>query len=206
MAVGDTYVFPGSFLSKATGYFSHMLLQKWEAKIRRKEKSPQPGIELTTTRSHKSDTLTTEPPGRDSAANKDMMSKIWTDGDTTIWLSRKHCGKRRNFFFSHNVYRSCLLLIRENEYLWGNGLIMSSANAFKLDRSIFLSCDIEFKIMYVTYQQRWRIVNKHIFFIHVGFGFFFFFQEKNNMKSILTPLFALTSTFDSYIKLTCSLT
>ena len=28
-----------------------MLLQRWEAKIRRKEKSPQPGIELTTTRS-----------------------------------------------------------------------------------------------------------------------------------------------------------
>ena len=28
-----------------------MLLQRWEAKIRWKEKSPQPGIELTTTRS-----------------------------------------------------------------------------------------------------------------------------------------------------------
>ena len=31
-----------------------------------------------------------------SAANKDMMSKIWTNGDTNILLSRKHCGKRRN--------------------------------------------------------------------------------------------------------------
>ena len=61
MAVGDAYVFPGfltqvldsntTFLSKATDYFSHMLLQKWKAKIRQKEKSPQPGIELTTTRS-----------------------------------------------------------------------------------------------------------------------------------------------------------
>ena len=40
-----------TFLSKATDYFSHMLLQRWEAKICRKEKSPQPGIELTTTRS-----------------------------------------------------------------------------------------------------------------------------------------------------------
>ena len=38
-------------LSKATDYFSHMLLQRWEAKIRRKESSPQLGIELTTTRS-----------------------------------------------------------------------------------------------------------------------------------------------------------
>ena len=31
-----------------------------------------------------------------SAANKDMMSKIWTNGDAIIWLSRKHCGKWRN--------------------------------------------------------------------------------------------------------------
>ena len=40
-----------TFLSKATDYFSHMLLQRWEAKIRRKEKSPQPGIGLVTARS-----------------------------------------------------------------------------------------------------------------------------------------------------------
>ena len=31
-----------------------------------------------------------------SAPNKDPMSKIWTNGDTTIWLGRKYCGKRRN--------------------------------------------------------------------------------------------------------------
>ena len=31
-----------------------------------------------------------------SAENKDIMSKIWTNEDTIIWLSRKHCGKRRN--------------------------------------------------------------------------------------------------------------
>ena len=30
-----------------------------------------------------------------SAANKDMMAKIWTKGDTIICLSRKR-GKRRN--------------------------------------------------------------------------------------------------------------
>ena len=30
------------------------------------------------------------------AANKDIMSKILTNGDTTFLLSRKHCGKRRN--------------------------------------------------------------------------------------------------------------
>ena len=31
-----------------------------------------------------------------SAANRDMMSKIWINGDTNILLGRKHCGKRRN--------------------------------------------------------------------------------------------------------------
>ena len=27
-----------------------------------------------------------------------------------------------NFFFSHNVFKSCLLLMRQNEYLWSKGL------------------------------------------------------------------------------------
>ena len=31
-----------------------------------------------------------------SAANKGMMAKIWKNGDTSICLSRKHCGERRN--------------------------------------------------------------------------------------------------------------
>ena len=31
-----------------------------------------------------------------SAANKDLMSKMWTNGDTIICLCRKHCGKRSN--------------------------------------------------------------------------------------------------------------
>ena len=31
-----------------------------------------------------------------SAANKDRMSKIWTNGDAIIILSRKHFWKRRN--------------------------------------------------------------------------------------------------------------
>ena len=31
-----------------------------------------------------------------SAVNKDMMAEIWTNGDTNICMSRKHCGKRRN--------------------------------------------------------------------------------------------------------------
>ena len=32
-----------------------------------------------------------------SAANKDIMSEIWTNGDTIIFLTRKHRGKRRNY-------------------------------------------------------------------------------------------------------------
>ena len=31
-----------------------------------------------------------------SPANKDMTSKIWTNRDTIISMSTKHCGKRRN--------------------------------------------------------------------------------------------------------------
>ena len=31
-----------------------------------------------------------------STTDKDIISKIWTNGDTIILLSRKHCGKRRN--------------------------------------------------------------------------------------------------------------
>ena len=50
-----------TFLSKATDYFSHMLLQRKEAKIRRKEKSPQLGIELKPS-SHEYNTLTIKPP------------------------------------------------------------------------------------------------------------------------------------------------
>ena len=28
-----------------------------------------------------------------------------------------------NFFFSHNVFKSCLLLIHQNEYSWSEGLM-----------------------------------------------------------------------------------
>ena len=48
-------------------------------------------------------------------------------GISIIWLSRKHCGKRAkllvtsNFFFSHYVFKSCLLLMCSNEYPWSKG-------------------------------------------------------------------------------------
>ena len=47
-----------------------------------------------------------------SVANKDMMSKIWVNGDTVFfWLSRKHCGKRRNLPFPQ-CFQKLLLLMR----------------------------------------------------------------------------------------------
>ena len=55
-----------------------------------------------------------------SAANKDMMSKIWTYGDTIFY-----CGKSRNCSLqaiSHDVFKSCLVLMHQNEYLLSKGL------------------------------------------------------------------------------------
>ena len=63
-----------------------------------------------------------------STGNKDMIAKLLINGETVTWLSWKHCGKRRkcsvtsNFSFSHNVFKGCLLLMRQNEYLWSKGL------------------------------------------------------------------------------------
>ena len=60
MVVGDAYVFSWlchtstntTFLSKATDYFSHMLLERWEAKIRRKEKLPKVALTGNQTQNH----------------------------------------------------------------------------------------------------------------------------------------------------------
>ena len=75
-----------------------------------------------------------------SAANKGMLSKQLTNGDTIIWLSRKYRGKKEkllitsNFSFSLDVFESCLLLKYQNEYLWSKGLkkptYFSSAHTF----------------------------------------------------------------------------
>ena len=87
-----------TLLSKATDYFSHMLLQRWEAKICWKESSPKRGIELTTTRSwvwyahnwatpaglqNKLCLLTLY--SRDTHFNASTTDSFW-----------KQCGKRRN--------------------------------------------------------------------------------------------------------------
>ena len=63
-------------------------------------------------------------------ANKDIMSKIWANGDSylielkTLWEKEKLL-VTSNFSFSHNVFKSCLLLMCQNEYLWSNGLYYS---------------------------------------------------------------------------------
>ena len=63
-----------------------------------------------------------------SAANKDRMSKIWTNVDTIIRLCRKHCGKRRNCSlqaispFPTMFSKVVCCIFRQNEYLWSKGL------------------------------------------------------------------------------------
>ena len=66
-----------------------------------------------------------------SAANKDVMSKIWTKGGysylidyTTLWEKEKLL-VTSNFFFSHSVFKSCLLLMHQIEYLRSKGLTLS---------------------------------------------------------------------------------
>ena len=69
MAVGDAHVSwlshsstNRTFLSKATDYFSHMLLQRSEEKKRQKEVHLNRESKLQPS-GRESDTLTTEPPG-----------------------------------------------------------------------------------------------------------------------------------------------
>ena len=139
MAVGDACVSwlshtstNTTFLSKATDYFSHMLLQRWEVKIRRKEKSPQPGIELTTTRSwvgcaHHWATRAES----FIFCRPQMLFSSWTrlkfcllnhsysmtpfdaSGKEVFW---KHCRKRRNCLFKQFLlFPQCLLLYQRQK-------------------------------------------------------------------------------------------
>ena len=38
---------------------------------------------------------------------------------------------KSNFSFSHNVFKSCLLLMRQNEYLWSRGLMTLRNKVFE---------------------------------------------------------------------------
>ena len=59
-----------------------------------------------------------------SGTNTDM-SEIWTNGDTIICLSRKHCGKRREIARHEQflLFPQCFQKLCRNEYLWSKGLI-----------------------------------------------------------------------------------
>ena len=69
-----------------------------------------------------------------ATANKDMTWKIWTNGETLIWLSRKHCGKRRNCslwaissfptMFSRAVCFSCIKMSIYGEKTWDGTILM----------------------------------------------------------------------------------
>ena len=69
-----------------------------------------------------------------SAANENMMSKIWTNGGSTIQLSRKHFGSRRNgslraiSSFPTMFFNSCLLFMHQNKYLWSKVLSLEVYN------------------------------------------------------------------------------
>ena len=112
MAVVDAYVFSSlshsstntTFLSKATDYFSHMLLQRWEAKINWKEKSPKPGNELTTTRSwvRHAHHWATRAGHRDRESNRGVMVVLVASEVVVvvvIWLFICFVGVVIGFFF-----------------------------------------------------------------------------------------------------------
>ena len=59
-----------------------------------------------------------------SAADKDIMDKWgynYMIEQKTLWEKEKLLFAS-NFSFSHNVFKSCLLLMRKNKYLWSKGL------------------------------------------------------------------------------------
>ena len=59
-----------------------------------------------------------------SAANKNIMSKIWTNGVQLSDVVENFVGKRE--IAHYNVFKSCLLLMHQNEYLRSKGLIAGS--------------------------------------------------------------------------------
>ena len=54
-----------------------------------------------------------------------MMSKIRTN--KTVWEKEKLL-VTSNFSFSHNVFKICLVLMCQNEYLWSKGLNITGIN------------------------------------------------------------------------------
>ena len=61
---------------------------------------------------------------------------------------------RSNFSCSHNVFKRCLLLMHQNEYLWSKGLTLSQTTNFRLFQTERV-CRRQFEISY-----KWRNVLK----------------------------------------------
>ena len=83
-------------------------------------------------------------------------------GLKTLWEKEKLL-VTSNFSFSHNVFKSCLLLMRQNEYLWNRGLgynYLSSVTAFKLNQSKILSLGKQLTIQSQVSQAYLRILEK----------------------------------------------
>ena len=75
------------------------------------------------------------------------MSKIWTDGGIIICLRKKWEKEKllvvRIFSFSHNVYKTYPLLMRQNEYLWSK-VKMVKSRFFPCDKGLTLYQTIKF--------------------------------------------------------------
>ena len=66
-----------------------------------------------------------------SAANKDMMSKIWTDGiqltdQVDNFVGKGEIAHYEKFHLFPQCFKSCPLLMRQNVYLWSKGLTQTS--------------------------------------------------------------------------------
>ena len=66
-----------------------------------------------------------------------------------------------NFFFSHNVFKSCLLLMRQNDYLWSKGLRRHHENNI-LTKSSYVDFHVEVK-MTVLYSEAFGSKNSCYF-------------------------------------------
>ena len=53
----------------------------------------------------------------------------------TLWEKKKLL-VTSNFFFSMDVFKSCLLLMRQNKYLWSKGLTINQCRAALMKNNI----------------------------------------------------------------------
>ena len=136
-----------TFLPKATDYFSHMLLQRWEGKIRRKESVW-----------YRINFYYTIP-----TFNNPVYRAFW-----------KHCWKRKKYWLSANIlgkyFPTIFSTLPQTNFNFSVTFILSSANAFNLDQSKILLFGTELK--WFTLLRWLRVHRSSNFnrFIHHFFG------------------------------------